>query len=305
MGVADSTDCEPTWPRRDLSHFGWAVQQAIEDDARIIVTSVSAFAGPGDVEAVANAVAKGLIVVAATSNPGGFGGDGSGDVLALNGVVAASAVDSSGDLQKDPVDGAAWAVPITTVVAAGVDMPTVGLESGWDQSGTATGSSFAAPIVAGMLAVVAQKYPDATGNQLLQSLVRNTGVSEHALARSDDGYGYGAAWLTSMLAADPSQYPDENPLMDKAAEPSAEQVTAAAARGFTLPEAGTSAGGYEDAPATPDAPDAAPVAPVATGMPIALVVVSIVLAVVVIGGLVTLVLVLTARRRKSPQGGTP
>jgi len=69
----------------------------------------------------------------------------------------------------------------------------------------------ATPIVAGMLALVASKYPDATGNQLLHSLIANTGSEEHEV-RHDSVYGYGIPNLTRMLAVDPTGYPDVNPL---------------------------------------------------------------------------------------------
>jgi hypothetical protein len=82
-----------------------------------------------------------------------------------------------------------------------------------------------------MLAVAKQKYPAATGNQLIQSLIHNTTESDHALVRdTTGGYGYGPASLRHLLAVDPSQYPDENPLMDKAyGKPTVEQVAEASA----------------------------------------------------------------------------
>lgn len=61
-----------------------------------------------------------------------------------------------------------------------------------------------------------QKYPDATGNQMIQSLLHNTGSEDHPLEfDANDGFGYGTASLTRVLAADPLQYPDESSLLDK------------------------------------------------------------------------------------------
>ena len=42
---------------------------------------------------------------------------------------------------------------------------------GWVSGSDRTGTSDAAPIVAGALALVKSKYPDATGNQLIQQLI--------------------------------------------------------------------------------------------------------------------------------------
>jgi len=72
----------------------------------------------------------------------------------------------------------------------------------------------ATPIVSGFLALVAQKYPDATGNQLLQTLIHNTGADDHKLVLDATGaIGYGFVSATRMLRVDPSQYSDENPLI--------------------------------------------------------------------------------------------
>jgi subtilisin family serine protease len=194
-------------------------------------------------------------------------------------------------------------------VAAGVDLPTIGVtDQGWDSSFAATGSSFAAPLVAGMLAVVAQRYPDATGNQLVQTLIHNTGVEDHALERDETGgYGYGAAWLTHMLAVDPAQYPDENPLMDKKlGQPSAEQVAEAAARGSAMPDFAPDAGTsptdsfdeYGDDEPAADAPQAS-----GAVSPVLWAVGGIVLGVIVIGAIILIVVLTNSRRRRTSQGG--
>lgn len=285
-----------------LSGFGWAVQRAIDDGAQIVTTSVSGSMLDGDVEVIANAIAKGVIVVAATSNPSAAGeivplGDNS--QAYLNGVVAATAVDRVGDLQVAS-DGQPYTFSATTVVAAGAGLPTIGVtDASWDESFSATGSSLAAPLVAGMLAVAAQRYPDATANQLLQSLVHTTGGEQHDLEYDGGaGYGYGAAWLTSLVATDPAQFADENPLMDKYPAPTAAQVTAAAERGSVYPptaQTPDSFGEYDD-PAAPEQDDGGVLGTV-------LVAVLIVLGVVVAGVVVTVVIVVT-RKRRTPSGGT-
>jgi hypothetical protein len=70
-------------------------------------------------------------------------------------------------------------------------------------------------LVSGILADVASKYPDATGNQLIQSLVRNSGSQAHELpAAPDPVMGYGTVNLSNMLRVDPAvAYEDVNPLI--------------------------------------------------------------------------------------------
>jgi subtilisin family serine protease len=58
------------------------------------------------------------------------------------------------------------------------------------------GTSYATPIIAGLLAMVKRKYPVATGNQLIQTLIRNTGTGNHSPARDAEGeVGYGLVSL--------------------------------------------------------------------------------------------------------------
>lgn len=87
-----------------------------------------------------------------------------------------------------------------------------------DTGGTSTGSA----VLSGYLALAVQKWPDATGNQILQSLVRNTKGNESGEAKLDPGHkrGYGQVDPARLLTVDPTQYPDVNPILEA-------QVTAA------------------------------------------------------------------------------
>ncbi len=72
--------------------------------------------------------------------------------------------------------------------------------------------SCAPAITTGFLALAREKWPQATGNQLLQLLIRsgtNPGNSWN------ERTGFGPTNLETMLSTDPSQFPDENPLADK------------------------------------------------------------------------------------------
>lgn len=228
-GLGATSDCVPTVDVKESGHepMGWMIQRAIDDGADIITTStVVGVSTVADVETIAELVAKKIPFVAGNPNdafkegalPAGFAG-----------VVAVSAVDEEGKLPLGAL-GVENQIGETTVVAPGVDISTIGDGSGsWDVAGRATGTSLAAPQVAGILAAAKQKYPEATGNQLLQSLTRNTGNEDHELQYNDsDGFGYGTASLRHVLSKDPLGYEDVNPLLNKTSpRPSPEQVAAA------------------------------------------------------------------------------
>lgn len=273
--------------------FSTALRKAVDEGAEIVTTSVAYTVNSDDVDAVAYALSRGVIVVAATSNPETLGGNTTKVLSGLNGVVAATGVDRDATLQRQD-DGKPFVVPFTTVVAAGVDLPTVGSDGSWDTSGTATGSSLAAPLVAGMLALEAQKYPAATGNQLIQALIRTTDGRVKEPTFVADGLGFGAAWPATMLSVDPTTYPDENPLLAKNPQmgPTAEQI--AAARGTTSSGAGTQDPSSE-------ARGSGPSAGGVDLLHIAVVGVSVFAGLLLIAGLVVLAILVGRHRKKGSQ----
>jgi putative thermostable alkaline protease len=97
-----------------------------------------------------------------------------------------------------------------TVAAVGDPMIAHNYETGTNIS--TKGTSNATPLVAGFLALAKQKWPNVTSNQLLQLLT-------HTARTDQSGWnkyiGYGGADPGAMVNTDPSQYPDENPIMDK------------------------------------------------------------------------------------------
>lgn len=199
------------------SEMAQALRRAVDDGAQIITTSVSgSYVYDPDVRAaLAWALHEGVVVVAS------LGEYQYGEVVPLaddlaraNGVVAVEAC----DVELEPMEGAPGSgVPMehdrVTVCAPGVDLLAQGSEQGDTTTTTlVSGTSFAAPITAGALAAVWSAYPQATGNQMLQSLIHNTGAEDHELDY-DPVYGYGVVGLRHMLREDPTTFPDENPLL--------------------------------------------------------------------------------------------
>jgi len=217
-GIGEFSDqgCTSKIDGVQYSEIGLGIRQAVADGNRIVSVSLTAdSAYPGDVAAIAQAVAAGVVVVTGDSNtpsrPSVF-------PARLNGVVTTNAFDQSGDLQKD-ASGQPIVWHDTTVVGAGAHFASQGDREklSWGGDVTASGSSNSTALVAGMLAATLQKYPKATGDQLIQSLIHNTTADDHALKlEPDSGFGYGPASLAHLLRVDPTRYPDRNPLMQKA-----------------------------------------------------------------------------------------
>ncbi|MFK4788855.1 S8 family peptidase [Microbacterium sp. ZW T5_56] len=225
-----------------------AVLRAIRDGNRIVSVSMGQDSPPEpDTAVIAEALARGVVIVAST--PNNISQRGYVSPQGYNGVVAAAAVGRDGELQRQDDDVTPMIVPGVTVVAPGIKILQPANSTGWEGMSLSTGSSTATPLVAGSLALLLQKYPSATGNQLIQALISSTANAVDGIPfNPTNGYGYGAVSLRNLLATDPTALPDVNPLMNKTMGlPTAEQV--AAGGGTPKPT--------ESAPATtaPSSPD--------------------------------------------------
>ena len=130
----------------------------------------------------------------------------------INGVVNVASVDASAQAATQ-LDGSAMVNEDVDIVAPGIDVAGLGFDQTWGMSAW-SGNSAATPIVASLLALAKQKWPDASGSQLLQSMIRNTGSTPHELQWSDT-FGHGIINATRLVQEDPTQYPDENPLSSR------------------------------------------------------------------------------------------
>ena len=186
-----------------------AISAAVADGARVISISLSG----GKLaerarEAVAGAVARGVVVVVGTGNDGAQ--DPADSLASVNGTVGVGASDAAGRIQPYSNYGRGLAV-----MAPG-DVNYHDLGNG-GQVASASGTSTATPIVAGFVAVSMQRWPQASGNQIVQALVATatTGPTGQPLI-SPHG----------LDTTDPTQYPDTNPLLDKfpGTQPTAQTV---------------------------------------------------------------------------------
>ena len=191
------------------------INQAVEDGAQIISISLSVNESTNELKwAITNAITKGVIIVAAAGNEALLD-----DITALgrySGVVGVSAINSDGTF-------ASYSNSADGMVTAAFGGPYNTFDVNTGEPATVHGTSISTPLVAGMLALARQKWPDATANQILQLLV-HTGLNPN---HDWNQYtGYGAAALGSLVNQDPSQYPDENPIIQKngGSEPTAQEV---------------------------------------------------------------------------------
>lgn len=136
------------------------------------------------------------------------------------GEVTVNAVDSAGNLQEssDVMDGN------VSVLSPGVGVPSYRSTDSREMVMTGNGTSAAAANLSAYLALVMQRWPDATGNQILQSLVRNTKGNASSGPKLDPEHkrGFGIVDPGKLLSVDPAQYPDVNPLLEWAVKTSGE-----------------------------------------------------------------------------------
>jgi len=213
------------------------IHQAVDDGAQLIVLAVPygdfGFDRDlylGDMKkyykwAFAHAMARGVPVVASVGDEPQDATDYS--YSALSGVVGVTNISTDGQLTAR----SSWSQhTVTASVGANINArvyPDKNVEK-------VECLSCAPAITAGFLALAREKWPQATSNQLLQLLIRsgtNPGNSWN------ERTGFGPTDLEKMLSTDPSQFPDENPLADKAKLP--HLLDGSVASGFGSSEGGS------------------------------------------------------------------
>ena len=181
-------------------------------DAPAVVNNSWSFSAPGcdlsfepDLAALR---AAGVLPVFAAGNGGPFGGS-SYSPANNPSALAVGAVSSSGVIfgssSRGPSSCGGRSGPFPEVVAPGVGLRTSDLLGGYT---TVSGTSLAAPQVAGVLALLLSAYPGLSAAQQEQALVQ----SAHDLGQPgpDESYGYGlvdALQAYQWLAAAPTPIP--------------------------------------------------------------------------------------------------
>ena len=183
------------------------IDQAVSDGANIISMSFSSSRlEPDVISALARAERAGVVVLAASNNRGGTE---LGWPASANGVVSVESADVSQHLNPEAVTN-----PLLTVVAPGEVIRAISADDAWADYVLSSGSSSATAWTAGVLALAWSAHPDATGNQMIQALVRTTAQAPGGdPVRIDDSWGYGTVSARNLMAMDPTTLPDTNPLL--------------------------------------------------------------------------------------------
>ncbi|HEY0808049.1 MAG TPA: S8 family serine peptidase, partial [Pseudonocardiaceae bacterium] len=188
-----------------------AIRWGVDHGAKIITMSLGSArdAGatgrscPADQQSVIDyALSKGVIVVASGGNSGDSGSPVEEPSVCL-GVVSVGALDSSNN-----VPAFSSKHPYLTVSAPGVGVPSIGQIPG--QAYIGDGTSQAAAITSGGLAVIWSKYPQLTGRQVVARLLATL---DQKHATRDPGIGYGLINIGSAVSTNvPADAP--NPVFD-------------------------------------------------------------------------------------------
>ena len=193
----------------------WVLNQAMNDGAQVINLSASSDDGNDQMKwTVARAMSSGVILVTAAGNNAT-----DEDLTSLSqwsGVIGVTAISTDGTRQ----DYSSWGEGVVTTSIGG---PVLFRNFDTGANDTISGTSVASPIVAGVLALAKQRWPEATSNQLLQLLVKTGLNPDHGWNKYT---GFGGIDPGAILNTDPSQFPDENPLAQKqgGSSPTPEEV---------------------------------------------------------------------------------
>ena len=184
--------------------YAWLLNAAMNDGAQIINVSSSSTSHEDPLKwAIARSIAQGSIITASAGNGGAD--DNATSLSQWSGVVGVTSIGIDGNRQ----DYSSWGQGVTTT-AVGGPLSVHDYDTG--QIKQVSGTSVSAPIVAGVLALARQKWPNATANQLLQLLVKTGLNPDHTWNQYT---GYGGIDPGAMLKTVPTTLPDVNPLADK------------------------------------------------------------------------------------------
>ena len=184
----------------------YLIEQAINDGADIISISHT-YSSPQSQEmrwAISRATVSAVPIVAGAGNDRTRDPDNS--LGMWGGVIGVSALDKDGNF----ADYSNYGEGVTlSAVGYVVGRSTLDNQLTW-----AKGTSIAAPMVAGFLALAWQRFRGG-GVSVYQVLQAVQATAWGTNGQWNERTGYGEINPAALLAADPSQYPKENPLLEK------------------------------------------------------------------------------------------
>ena len=202
-----SDDCSLGWTRPDgRATTEYLIEQAINDGANIISISSNYPESRNSSMrwAISRATVAGVPIVASVGNDSEYNPD---DELGMwGGVVGVAALEQDGTVAdySNYGDGVTLAAVAEIMARSPID----------GKFYNTSGTSYAAPMVAGFLALAWQRFAgdEVSVYQLFQAMQATAWGTN---GQWNERTGYGEINPAALLAADPSQYPEENPLLEK------------------------------------------------------------------------------------------
>jgi hypothetical protein len=185
---------------------GYLINSAVNDGADLI--SIQAVGGPmpDDIWAAARAALKGIPVMVAVGNETKTTID---KTASLNGTVGVGAIDQN----NQPADFSNTGKSLT-IMAPGTDIAARFPDATGKLTtiGTDQGTSYSTPMVTGALALAKQAWPNATGNQLIRSMLY---TATNTTGNYETKTGWGILNAQKLVATNPNDQTDDAPLLDK------------------------------------------------------------------------------------------
>lgn len=202
-----SDDCTTVWNLpTGRARTEYLIEQAINDGADIISIS-SSYADSRNSSmrwAISRATVSGVPIVASVGNDSEYNPD---DELGMwGGVIGVAALEVDGSV----ADYSNYGEGVTLAAIGEIN----GRSSIDGKHYKTSGTSYAAPMVAGFLALAWQRFAggEVSVNQVLQAVLATAWGTN---GQWNERTGYGEINPAALLANDPSQYPEENPLLEK------------------------------------------------------------------------------------------
>lgn len=194
-------------PQEQYSGQARAIQATDAGDVDVVSMSVVGGTVSPNNTHLAYMQLKGVPYFQGTGNAARGGADQVSESASYAGSAAIGATNSAGDASdfSNPGDG-------LSLMAPGEDIPTRDVHTG--ELRTSAGTSYAGPIAAGAYALARQAWPEATTEQLLQSMARNVRDGNGELDFKGPELGFGLIDPRSVVATDPSDYPLDNPFVE-------------------------------------------------------------------------------------------
>jgi type VII secretion-associated serine protease mycosin len=189
------------------------IRAAVDGGARVVNVSASTLAQDPDLEGAAAYAASRDVVLVASAGNGQEQGNPTAFPAAYDSVIAVGAIDQTGKLASFSDTGT-----YLDLVAPGVDVCSIG--PGGPGQWEASGTSYAAPFVAGVAALVRAYHPELTAAQVKHRL---EATADRPPANvPDSGFGWGTVNPTAAVTA---VLPEENPKGAVAAPVAADATT--------------------------------------------------------------------------------